>query len=146
MTHAQPISADAGPHPAAELPVRPGEEPWSEAERTEVRERLLEDIATYRAEIEQAQAQLADQLADSVSGAGDDTADTGAKNFAREHSLAVTYNTRDLLAQSERAIARMDAGTYGACESCGKAIGKARLQAYPRAVLCVQCKQREERR
>ena len=63
-----------------------------------------------------------------------------------EHDLALAYNTRDLLAMSERAIERMDAGTYGACESCGQAIGKARLQAFPRATLCVTCKQREERR
>ncbi|MBN9325656.1 MAG: TraR/DksA family transcriptional regulator, partial [Cellulomonas sp.] len=41
---------------------------------------------------------------------------------------------------------RIAAGTYGACESCGKPIGKARLQAFPRATLCVECKQREERR
>lgn len=70
----------------------------------------------------------------------------GAKAFQREHDPALAYNTRDLLAKSERAIERMDAGTYGVCESCGQAIGKARLQAFPRATLCVTCKQREERR
>ena len=48
--------------------------------------------------------------------------------------------------QTERALARIDEGTYGTCESCGEPIGKARLQAFPRAVLCVACKQREERR
>jgi len=47
---------------------------------------------------------------------------------------------------AERALARIDAGTYGVCESCGKPIGKARLLAFPRATLCVPCKQREERR
>ena len=41
---------------------------------------------------------------------------------------------------------RIDAGTYGVCGSCGQPIGKARLMAFPRAVLCVRCKQREERR
>src|SRR5664280_2830893 len=41
---------------------------------------------------------------------------------------------------------QVDAGTYGACESCGRPIAKARLQAFPRATLCVSCKQREERR
>ena len=51
-----------------------------------------------------------------------------------------------LLAQNERALARIEAGTYGVCESCGEPIGKARLQAFPRATLCVACKQREERR
>ena len=78
--------------------------------------------------------------------AGDDQADVGAKTYEREHELALTHNARELLAQTEHALARIDEGTYGTCESCGEPIGKARLQAFPRAVLCVSCKQREERR
>jgi DnaK suppressor protein len=50
------------------------------------------------------------------------------------------------MGQMRRAIARIDAGAYGYCESCGKAIPKARLQAFPAATLDVECKQREERR
>ena len=73
-------------------------------------------------------------------------ADAGAKTFQREHELALTQNARELLTQIERALARIEDGSYGVCESCGEPIGKARLQAFPRAVLCVSCKQREERR
>ena len=68
------------------------------------------------------------------------------KAYEREHELALTHNARELLAQTERALARIEEGTYGTCESCGEPIGKARLQAFPRATLCVECKQREERR
>ena len=50
------------------------------------------------------------------------------------------------LAQIERALQRIEDGTYGVCESCGNAIGKMRLMAFPRATLCMTCKQREERR
>jgi DnaK suppressor protein len=89
---------------------------------------------------------IADRLGDSVSDAGDDQADVGAKTYEREHELSLTYNARDLLAQSEHALGRIEAGTYGSCESCGQPIGKARLQAFPRATQCVSCKQREERR
>ncbi|MCY9782924.1 TraR/DksA C4-type zinc finger protein [Nocardiopsis sp. EMB25] len=131
---------------AARLPVRPGEEPWTPEEIAEVREQLQNEIAALREEIRESEDELAARLSDPVEGAGDDPADTGAKAFQREHDLALAYNTRDLLAKSERAIERMDAGTYGVCESCGQAIGKARLQAFPRATLCVTCKQREERR
>lgn len=130
----------------AGLPVGPGEEPWTTDEISEVRDRLETDVATAREEIRETEDALAERLTDPVEGAGDDPADTGAKAFQREHDLALAYNTRDLLAKSEQAIERMDAGTYGVCESCGRAIGKARLQAYPRATLCVTCKQREERR
>ena len=89
---------------------------------------------------------IADLLRDSREGAGDDQADTGTKNFEREHEMSLTNNARGMLLQSEKALRRLADGTYGACESCGSAIGKARLQAFPRATLCVTCKQREERR
>jgi DnaK suppressor protein len=131
---------------AATLPVRPGEEPWTGSELTEVREALETDATGLRRDIEQAESQVADRLEDGIRDAGDDEADAGAKTFEREHEFAMTSNARHLLEQTERAVARIDAGTYGACESCGQPIGKARLMAFPRAVLCVTCKQREERR
>jgi DnaK suppressor protein len=131
---------------AAALPVRPGEKRWTEAEIAELLDRLATEAAALRADINRAESDIASRLGDAVGDAGDDQADVGAKTFEREHELALTHNARELLAQNERAIARIEAGTYGTCESCGEAIGKARLQAFPRATLCVSCKQREERR
>jgi DnaK suppressor protein len=131
---------------AAALPVRPGEKPWTEAELAKVRKELEAEVAGLHADISKAESEIAERLGDAVGDAGDDQADAGAKTFQREHELALTQNARDLLAQNERALARIDAGTYGVCESCGEPIGKARLQAFPRATLCVSCKQREERR
>jgi len=131
---------------AAALPVRPGEKRWTEAEVAEIRDQLAAEAAALRAEIDRAEVDIAIRLGDAVGDAGEDQADVGAKTFEREHELALTYNARELLAQTERAIARIESGTYGVCESCGNAIGKARLQAFPRATLCVTCKQREERR
>ncbi|WP_017587293.1 TraR/DksA family transcriptional regulator [Nocardiopsis ganjiahuensis] len=130
----------------AALPVLPGEEPWTQEELAQVRNQLETEIEAQREELRENEIELAERLTDPVEGAGDDPADAGAKTFQREHDLALAYNTRDLLAKNERAIERMDAGTYGVCESCGQAIGKARLEAFPRATLCVTCKQREERR
>ncbi|WP_243713052.1 TraR/DksA family transcriptional regulator [Actinomadura sp. 6K520] len=127
-----------------ELPVREGEHQWTAVELAEVRAGLREQIETLRAEIAASASQIAE--GDSSDGAGDDQADAGAKTYAREHELALAYNSQDLLAQIERAVQRMDAGTYGICESCTRPIGKARLQVFPRATLCVTCKQREERR
>ncbi|HSR83634.1 MAG TPA: TraR/DksA family transcriptional regulator [Streptosporangiaceae bacterium] len=131
---------------AAALPVRPGEKRWSEREISELRGQLATEAAALRADIDRAESDIASRLGDAVGDAGDDQADVGAKTFEREHELALTHNSRELLAQNERAIARIEAGTYGTCESCGEPIGKARLQAFPRATLCVACKQREERR
>ncbi len=131
---------------AAALPVRQGEKRWTEAEIAEVRDQLAAEAAALRGEIDRAETDIASRLGDAVGDAGEDQADVGAKTFEREHELALTHNARELLAQTERAVARIEAGTYGTCESCGNAIGKARLQAFPRATLCVACKQREERR
>jgi DnaK suppressor protein len=131
---------------AATLPVRPGEDPWTDAEVAEVRSELESEAVRLRDEIAAAQAQIAERLGDAVQDAGDDEADAGTKVYEREQELALTQRARELLDQTERALARIDAGTYGVCESCGKPIGKARLQVYPRATLCVACKQREERR
>ena len=131
---------------AAAFPVRPGEKPWTEAEQEKVRAELAAELAGLRTDIDQAESEIAERLGDAVGSAGDDPADAGAKTFQREYDLALTQNARDLLDLTERALARMDDGTYGICESCGKAIGKARLKAFPRATLCVECKQREERR
>jgi len=131
---------------AASLPVRSGERPWTEAELAKVRDELSAEAAELRADIDRTECDIASRLGDAVGDAGDDQADVGAKTFEREHELALTHNARELLVQTEQALARIDAGTYGTCESCGEPIGKARLQAFPRAVLCVACKQREERR
>ena len=131
---------------AAALPVRPGEKPWTDAELKKLRQQLQAEIDGLAADISEAESAIAERLGDAVGDAGDDQADAGAKTFQREHELALTQNARELLALSERALARMDDGTFGVCESCGQPIGKARLQAFPRATLCVTCKQREERR
>jgi DnaK suppressor protein len=131
---------------AAALPVRPGEKPWTEAELKQLRQQLETEIAGLVADISEAESAIAERLGDAVGDAGDDQADAGAKTFQREHELALTQNARELLELSERALARIDEGTFGVCTSCGQPIGKARLQAFPRATLCVTCKQREERR
>ncbi|HEY3734038.1 MAG TPA: TraR/DksA C4-type zinc finger protein [Streptosporangiaceae bacterium] len=138
--------AEATRSGAAALPVRPGEKDWTEAELGEVRAELESEVTGLRADIAKAESAIAERIGDAVADAGDDQADAGAKTFQREQELALTQNARELLAQNERALARMIAGTYGVCESCGQAIGKARLQAFPRATMCVSCKQREERR
>ncbi|MEU7122775.1 TraR/DksA C4-type zinc finger protein [Streptomyces zaomyceticus] len=129
-----------------ELAVRPGEDPWTPAEVTEARTALQSEVLRLRSELAHSQEELTGLMRDSGDGAGDDQADTGTKNITREHELALAANAREMLEQSEHALERLDAGTYGLCEVCGKPIGKARMQAFPRATLCVEDKQRQERR
>jgi DnaK suppressor protein len=107
---------------------------------------LLADRERLTAERESVRAGLAEVIRDSTPGQGDDQADTGAKTFGREQEQVLLGRVGDALAQTELALSRLDAGTYETCESCGERIGAARLEAFPRATLCVDCKAREERR
>ncbi|MEQ7123266.1 histone H1-like repetitive region-containing protein [Actinopolymorpha sp. B11F2] len=145
----RPRTAETGADLAERAPtlkVRADEEPWSEAELEELYLQLRAEADRLRTELDSAAVELADLLRDSGDGAGDDQADAGSKTFEREHEMSLAANTRDMLAQTERAMGRIRNGTYGICEGCGNPIGKARLLAFPRATLCVSCKQREERR
>ncbi|WP_326701580.1 TraR/DksA C4-type zinc finger protein [Streptomyces sp. NBC_01754] len=131
---------------AGELAVRPGEDPWTPEEVADARTELAGEAVRLRSELETSGAALAGLMRDSGDGAGDDDADTGTKNITREHELSLAAHAQETLEQTERALARLDAGTYGLCEVCGKPIGKARMQAFPRATLCVEDKQKQERR
>ena len=129
-----------------QFPVRAGEKPWTAKEVTEIADELIAERERLEGELANADAELTDLLRNAGDGAGDDQADSGASALEREHELTLVNNTRDLLLQTQHALERIAAGTFGTCESCGQPIGKARLQAFPRATLCVECKQREERR
>lgn len=129
-----------------ELAVRPGEDPWTREEVDEARTELMTEVLRLRAELDASEVAISGLMRDSGDGAGDDQADTGTKNITRESELALAANATSMLEQSERALERLEAGTYGLCENCGQPIGKARMQAFPRATLCVDCKQKQERR
>jgi RNA polymerase-binding transcription factor DksA len=129
-----PVTADAN------------EAPWTAAELKSIRAEIASDLERLRHELALVEAEMDDLIADSGEGAGDDQADSGTKTFEREHEMSLVINARDMVLQTERALERIDAKSYGNCEDCGAAIGKARLQVFPRATLCMICKQKEERR
>lgn len=130
----------------ATLPVREGEEAWTPEEVAEVREELESEVTRLRESIAKSEAELADLMAEGADGAGRDPADVGSSNFERDQEMSLASNARELLEQNLLALKLLDAGRYGRCENCGNPIGKARLMAFPRATMCVTCKQRAERR
>lgn len=75
----------------------------------------------------------------------DEFADSGSATFERERDLSLYETLKDLLARVDRALNRIDQGTYGACLKCGAPIPPERLEAIPFAELCVECKKKEER-
>ena len=123
-----------------------GEAPWSPAELKAVKVEISADLERLRRELAIVEAEMDELISDSGEGAGDDQADSGTKTFEREHEMSLVINARDMVLQTERALDRIESKTYGFCEDCESAIGKARLQVFPRATLCMICKQKEERR
>jgi RNA polymerase-binding transcription factor DksA len=123
-----------------------GETPWSAAELKAIRVELSKELLRLKHELELIETEMEELIADSGEGAGDDQADSGTKTFEREHEMSLVINARDMVLQTERALDRIDRKTYGSCEDCGNPIGKERLQVFPRATLCMICKQKEERR
>lgn len=132
--------------PNTKLAVRADEKPWTVAEAKAVRTELEADLTRLRGELDQSARELQDLLRDGVDGAGNDQADVGSKGLERDAEMSLAANQRELLLQTEKALDRLEQGSYGQCEFCGEAIGKNRLMAFPRATLCMTCKQREERR
>lgn len=143
---------DAAPKIAApainvkSLAVKPGEKAWTKAELTAVLSELHQHRDRLLQLLHNQQIELAGLMRDAGDGAGHDQADMGATSFERDQELTVVNSEREMLAQIERALSHIDDGTYGVCESCGEPIGKMRMMAFPRATLCLTCKQREERR
>lgn len=138
--------AASAAEPEIRLAVREDETPWTPSELAEVRTELEAELARLSDELVTIQGGITDVLRDSGDGAGDDQADTGSKTFEREQGMTLLSTTRQALFQTEHALARIGDGSYGICESCGLSVGKLRLQAFPRATMCMSCKQAQERR
>lgn len=109
-------------------------------ELTGLRAELEAEAAELRRDLADSEVDIAGLISDSGDGSGDDIADVGSKTFEREQDMFVVAQVQESLRQIERAISRIDAGTYGQCEECGLPIGRARLEAFPRATLCMGCK------
>ncbi|GAB3761869.1 TraR/DksA family transcriptional regulator [Microlunatus parietis] len=146
MTSEAAPAATVKPVKPSSLPVREGEDPWTKAELDEVRETLESDIERFTAQLAASNAELVGMLRDGAEGAGRDPADVGSANFERDAEMSLVNNAAEMLEQSRLALRHIDQGIYGSCDNCGNPIGKGRLLAFPRATLCVTCKQREERR
>lgn len=109
----------------------------------QARASLLAERETYTRQADELKAQ-ADQLAlehepgdvqfDEEGGEG------GTANVDRELDLVLSAQARAAVEEIDRALAKIEAGTYGRCERCGTEIPQARLEALPHAALCVACK------
>ena len=109
-----------------------------EAERAELQEQLTTIEETQFAT---SQSDISGEVS-----FDEENADAGTFTFERERDLSIENNVRDLMGKIDRALARMDDGTYGTCTRCGRPIEKARLKALPYADLCIKDAQAQSRR
>lgn len=105
-----------------------------------VRAELVREAEELAADLQASSSEVAGLISDSGDGSGDDLADAGSKAFEREQGMYLAGQLAETLEQVQRAIARVDAGTYGVCETCGGPIGRLRLEVFPRATQCMSCK------
>ena len=136
----RPPARSSGPAPRAARPAK-----LDKKQLAAIRERLLQeraDLVRQQNELD-AEGIQGESLAEA--GLDDDFADAGTATFDRERDLSIRNNITDLIDQITRAVSRIDEGTYGTCERCGRPIDAARLKALPHALLCLDCKRREER-
>jgi RNA polymerase-binding protein DksA len=85
------------------------------------------------------------ELTGDIASFDEEFADAGTATFERERDLSLSNNIKDLMDKIDRALERIDEGSYGLCERCGRPIEKARIKALPYATLCIRDKQAEER-
>jgi DnaK suppressor protein len=132
-----PTKAPPVPKPAAKP------KPLRAAFLNSQRQLLLAERATYVQSAELLKAQ-ADSLAlehepgdvqfDEEGGEG------GTATVEREMDLHLSLQARSTVMEIDRALSKIDEGTYGYCEQCGQLIPEPRLEALPHAALCVSCK------
>lgn len=122
---------------------------YTKKELEDLRGRLLEErreLESQLATIEESSfATSQSDLSGEVS-FDEENADAGTFTFERERDLSIENNVRDLMAKIDRALERMEEGTYGLCVRCGKPIEKARLKALPYVDLCIKDAQAQARR
>jgi RNA polymerase-binding transcription factor DksA len=104
-------------------------------------ERLREQLTTGRENLPVSEdAEVSDY------GAGGHYADDATNVFLRARNVALHGNADDIVAQIDAALARADAGSYGMCENCGRAINPERLEVLPYTIYCVECAAEIQRR
>jgi RNA polymerase-binding protein DksA len=108
----------------------------------EERERVERAIASLR---EDHPGRLDEEVEEIAVTQDNHLAETATATLDREIDYTLEENSGRMLAEIDAALARISDGTYGTCTSCGRDIAAERLEAYPWASLCIDCKRDAER-
>jgi DnaK suppressor protein len=116
-------------------------------DRQTLKEALIAERERLSREIADLDADLSESLEDSSEESPYDQhmAETAGVTLDREIDLTLEENARAVIAQIDRALDKLENGSYGTCDKCEQPIGEERLKFAPFATLCIDCKRREER-
>ena len=107
------------------------------------------DLDGARASLVAERARLLIELGEPIESPGQMTygsqAAAASHVFEQQRDLALRDRSRAELQRIDSALRKLDAGTYGTCESCGNPIAPERLEAIPWAPLCIDCARRGTR-
>jgi RNA polymerase-binding protein DksA len=106
---------------------------------------LRERASPLRAEIRSTLERSADEPHVKIAEQARDSEDDSFSNLIVDLNLAEIDRDAGELRRIDTALARLNEGSYGQCESCGQEIPQARLQAEPTALRCVQCQELYEK-
>jgi DnaK suppressor protein len=138
-------------------PASQGERPLTDNRRSKMgqmavdvvrfRDLLLDERQKVLDAIDYLQTENSGSLKDETEEATVDNhlADTATVTLDREIDYTLEENSEQVLKAIDRALAKIETGTFGTCETCGQPIAEERLMAIPYATQCIDCRRREER-
>ena len=106
-------------------------------------EKARQDLLDEQAKLQEQLERLESVEYESI-GYGNHMADDATDAFEQAVGVALHRSTESTLEDVERALAKLDNGTFGICESCGARVDRARLEALPQAKYCLSCQSRKE--
>jgi|SRR5579884_1462668 DnaK suppressor protein len=117
-------------------------------EQEKYRQRLLEMAARLKSDepgvISDALRQASGDISGNISNVPMHLADLGTDTFEQEMSAGLLANARQLQIEVAAALDRIEQGTFGKCEQCGRDIGEGRLEVVPYTRYCIDCAQSAE--
>lgn len=114
-----------------------------------------ESIEKYKSQLLQLKAKILHKLAETdeevkemvaSKGYSQHQADEGSDDFDQAIALQLSDEDRSILRKIDRALEKIEEGTFGICEVCGKEISEKRLDAIPYAVTTLRCQEEREKR
>ena len=120
--------------------------PLTPEQKAKSKEILLEKRAALVRQVERLAKDVAESTeATETSKSPLSSAENASDTYEQDFAFMSMESEEDLLRKVDRALTRVEEGTYAECEDCGEPINPERLEALPWATMCIKCQELEER-